>query len=247
MRLLHPSYDEAADLEELYAYPSDPRPYLRANMVSSVDGASNLEGRSPGLSGRADKRIFHLLRGLADVILVGAGTVRVERYSAMRPRPEWEPLRNTAGRPPAPHVAVVSRRLDLDLSIPLFAAAPPDARVIVLTAASASAERRRAIERIADVVVAGEEWVDLGRAVDELAARGHPRVLCEGGPQLLAQIAARGRLDDLCLSVTPLLTAGDAPRVLNGVPLAEPSRLHLAHVLEEEGHLFLRYTVPREG
>lgn len=212
-------------------------------MVASADGAATFAGRSGGLSSATDKRIFALLRGLADVILAGAGTVRVEGYGPAEPRPEWQEMRAAAGQPPAPPIAVVSRRLDLDLAGPLFA---PGAGTIVITTAAAPPRRRRAAAENADVIVAGSERVDIGAAIDALAGRGLGRILCEGGPQLLAQIVAAGLLDELCLTVSPLLTAGDAPRILNGGALPAATGLRLAHLLEDDDFLFLRY-IRREG
>ena len=242
MRSLLPSYAENVDLAARYAYPEGPHPWVRANMVSSADGGATADGRSAGLSSEADRTVFALLRGLSDVILAGAGTVRVEGYGPVEPRREWQELRAMSGQPPVPPIAVVSNRLDFDLSSPLFAT--PGAGTIVITAESSPADRRREVEATthADVVVAGGDTVDLGAAVDALAARGHGRVLCEGGPMLLAQVAAAGRLDELCLTVSPMLTAGAAPRILNGPVLPDPMGLRLAHLLEDDGFLFLRYT-----
>lgn len=233
-----PELDEPA-LAAVYAYPDTDRLWLRANMVASADGAAWVKGLSEGLSGRGDRRLFSLLRGLADVILVGAATARAEGYGPARPRPAWRELR--AGRPLSPPIAVVTRRLDLDLSDALFTDAPASARTIVITTESAPHDRRAAAAERADVVIAGAERVDPATALAALAERGHRRVLCEGGPRLLAQVAAAGALDELCLSVSPLLVSGDAARILAGPPLPEPRRLRLAHVLEDEGFLFLRY------
>ncbi|MCX9190682.1 hypothetical protein C3Y87_04495 [Carbonactinospora thermoautotrophica] len=236
MRRLLPTYAETVDLPAAYAYPEG-RPWLRAQMVSSADGAAVLEGRSGGLSGRADKRVFALTRALADVILVGASTVRVEGYRPPEIRPEFQPLR--AGRPSAPPLAIVSRSLDLDLDDPAYREAKP--RTIVVTARRAPAARLAAVREVADVIVAGEDLVDVGYAVDALVERGHRRLLCEGGPRLLAEVAAVGRLDELCLTLSPLLIAGSAPRILNGVALQPAQRMELAQLLEEDGFLFARY------
>ena len=226
------------DLERAYAYPGG-RAWLRANMVASVDGAASAQGRSGGLSSPADKRVFRALRALADVIVVGAGTARAERYAAVTPE-ETAPAERTArGQTPTPAIAVVTSRLDLDPDSPLFAGAP--SRSLVLTCAAADPHRLAALRRVADVVVAGAKTVDLAVALDALAERGLTRMLCEGGPALLAQVAAAGRLDELCLTVTPLLTGGDAGRILAGPELARP--LRLAHLLEEDGSLFARWRV----
>jgi riboflavin biosynthesis pyrimidine reductase len=240
--------DGAVDLAAAYAYPAT-GPWLRANMVASADGAATAEGRSEGLSGPADKRVFSLLRALADVIVVGARTVRREGYGAARPKPGFVEARLAAGRPPAAVVAVVSRSLDLDFSGPLFSPAQPDPagagpgpRTIVITSAAASEDALRAAREVADVVVAGGERVDLAAALDALAERGHTRLLTEGGPHLLAQLLAAGRLDELCLTISPLLTGDDtALRILTGTPLEPPVPLRLGHLLEDDGMLFARY------
>ncbi|GAA0976717.1 pyrimidine reductase family protein [Acrocarpospora macrocephala] len=230
---------EEPDLVAAYGYPR--AAWLRLNMVSSADGGAWLKGVSGGLSGAGDKRIFGLLRGLADVILAGAATVRVEGYGPVEPRESWRALR--VGRSAAPPIAVVTRRLDLDLGGPLFADTEPSARTIVFTTEAAPKDRRREAARSAEVVVAGDERVDLVRATRELRARGLGRILCEGGPRLNAQLSAAGLVDELCLTVSPLLIGGDAARISNGI--ATQHALGLAHVLEEDGFLFCRYV--REG
>lgn len=235
MRLIHPAASDDVDLARAYAYP-DGR-CVRLNMVASADGGTWLEGVSGGLSGGGDRRIFGVLRGQADVILAGAATVRAEGYGPARPRESWRELRR--GRAAAPPVAVVTRRLDLDLTGPLFAEAGPDARTIVVTCAAAPRERREEAARHGEVIVAGDDRVDLAEAVGQLAGRGLERVLCEGGPRINAQLAAADLVDELCLTVSPMLIGGDAARVLNGP--ASVTRLRLAHVLEEDGFLFTRY------
>ncbi|MDP9866682.1 MULTISPECIES: pyrimidine reductase family protein [Streptosporangium] len=235
MRLIHPMTSGDVDLARVYAYP-DGR-CVRVNMVASADGGTWLEGLSGGLSGKGDRRVFGVLRGLADVIVAGAATVRAEGYGPARPRESWRPLRE--GRPAAPPVAVVTRRLDLDLTGPLFAEAGPDSRTIVITCDAAPRDRREEAARHAEVIVAGHDRVDLAAAVGELGERGLGRVLCEGGAKINAQLAAAGLVDELCLTLSPMLIGGDASRVLDGP--ASLTRLHLAHVLEEDGFLFTRY------
>lgn len=236
MRRIHPDIEDNPDIEQAYAYPPD-RPWLRLNMVSSADGGAWLKGLSAGLSSKGDRRIFGVLRGLSDVILAGAATVRAEGYGPAKPRESWRGLR--AGRPAAPPVAVLTRRLDLDLSRPLFTEARPDARPIVITCAAAPADRRAEAAALAEVIVAGDERVDLERAVRELHDRGLTRILCEGGPKVNGQLAAAGLIDELCLSVSPLLIGGDAARVLNGETCQV--NLTLRQVLEEDGALFCSY------
>jgi riboflavin biosynthesis pyrimidine reductase len=228
-----------SDLAALYAYPSGP--WLRANMVSSADGAGALANLTSGLSSEADRRLFALLRTLADVIVVGAATVRAEKYKPVRQHELWPDLR--PGRPPTPPIAVVTARIDLEPSSPIIDSAPPSARTIVITTAQAPADRRAALEERADVIVAGQETVDLKAAVSALAERGHRRMLAEGGPHLLAQIAAAGLLDELCLTISPLLAGPGAGRIVAGAqPAASAQPLTLAHVLQDNGFLFCRYT-----
>ncbi|NUK08738.1 pyrimidine reductase family protein [Streptomyces lunaelactis] len=232
------SLDELADA---YGYPDGGGPWLRANMVSSLDGAAQHEGRSQPISSDTDMRIFGTLRGLADVVLVGAETVRLEGYRPARAREVFAGRRAAAGQGPAPAIAVVSASLELDFSLPLFAG--PLVPTLVLTGAAAPADRIRAAEKAgAEVIIAGDgPGVDPARAVRALAERGLVRLLTEGGPRLLGQFVAAGVLDELCLTVSPTLTAGDAQRIAGGPALAVPERFALASLLEEAGFLFTRY------
>ncbi|OEJ93835.1 hypothetical protein J116_004495 [Streptomyces thermolilacinus SPC6] len=237
------SLDELADA---YAYPEDAASarhgaWLRANMVSSLDGAAQHDGRSEPISSAADMRVFGAMRALADVVVVGAETVRLEGYRPARAREAFAARREAAGQGPAPAIAVVSASLNLDFSLPLFTS--PLVPTLVLTGAAAPPARVREAERAgAEVVVAGDgPGVEPERAVRALAGRGMTRQLTEGGPRLLGQFVAAGVLDELCLTVSPTLTAGDAQRIAGGPSLAVPSRFALASVLEEDGFLFTRY------
>ncbi|OIJ65049.1 pyrimidine reductase family protein [Streptomyces mangrovisoli] len=218
-----------------------PAAWLRANMVSTLDGAAQHEGRSQPISCATDMRVFGTLRALADVVIAGAETVRQEGYRPARARAEFAALREAAGQGPAPAIAVVTAGLDLDFSLPLFTS--PLVPTLILTGAGAAPERVAAAEQAgARVVVAGDGvGVDPVRAVRELAELGHTRLLTEGGPRLLGQFVASGVLDELCLTVSPMLTAGGAQRIAGGPAVAVPSRFRLVSLLEEEGFLFSRY------
>jgi riboflavin biosynthesis pyrimidine reductase len=243
VRQLLPSCLDNPDLAALYAYPDGP--WLRANMVSSADGAANLDGVSAALSSDTDRRLFALLRTLSDVIIVGAATVRTERYKPARTQEPWRHLRD--GRTPTPPIAVVTARLDLDPESPLVIAAPAHARTIVITTAQAPADRRAQLALHADVIVAGEETVGLKAAVSALAERGYRRMLAEGGPHLLAQLLEARLMDELCLTIGPLMAVPGARRIVDGAPWSgteptvPPLPLTLAHVLEDDGFLFCRY------
>ncbi|MFF8435466.1 pyrimidine reductase family protein [Streptomyces bacillaris] len=235
------------ELAEAYAYPTGlsaegpGSAWLRANMVSTLDGAAQHDGRSQPISCAADMRIFGTLRALADVVIAGAQTVRQEGYRPARAREAFAARRAAAGQGPAPAVAVVSGSLDLDFSLPLFT--EPLVPTLVVTGSGAPADRIAAARKAgAEVVIAGEgARVDPARAVRELADRGLRRQLTEGGPRLLGQFVAAGVLDELCLTLSPMLTAGDAQRIAGGPGVTVPERFTLASLLEEDGFLFGRY------
>ncbi|MCX4746279.1 pyrimidine reductase family protein [Kitasatospora sp. NBC_01287] len=238
----HADPSTLAALAESYAYPARVgagQPWLRANMVGSLDGAARLSGLSEGLSGDADKRIFGVLRALADVVLVGAETVRAEGYRPARARADFAAARAAAGQSPAPVIAVVSRSLQLDLSTPLFT--EPLVRTVVIAPEDAPADALAAVAGAADLITAGRGSVDLVAALAALTERGWTRQLTEGGPRLLAQLAGAGLLDELCLSVAPLLTGGDAPRIMHGAQMADAQRMRLVSLIEQKGFLFTRY------
>jgi riboflavin biosynthesis pyrimidine reductase len=217
--------------------------WLRANMIASTDGAAELGGRSSALGGPADRMVFAVLRSLADVILVGAGTARAERYRPVDPAEVWSGLR--AGKLPSPPIAVVSASLDLDACSRLLTSAPPHAQTIVLTAAAAPAGRVAALAGQARVVTAGQHHVDIGSAVSALAGLGYRHILAEGGPNLLGQLVETGLLDELCITTSPVLAGGGANRIVTSHHRddrpAPAARLSLAHVLADSGFLFSRY------
>ncbi|WP_344324266.1 pyrimidine reductase family protein [Streptomyces macrosporus] len=240
------SADPQWTLEELadaYAYPAvaPGTPWLRGNMVSSLDGAAHHQGRSQPLSSDADMRIFGVLRALADAVVVGAETVRQEGYRPARRREAFAARRAAAGQHPAPAIAVVSASLDLDFSLPLFT--EPLVPTLLVTGAAAPADRQAAAREAGAVVVhAGEgAAVDPARVPALLAEHGHTRLLTEGGPRLLGQFAAAGVLDELCLTLSPRITAGDASRITDAPGFEVPLEYRLHSVLEEDGFLFTRY------
>jgi riboflavin-specific deaminase-like protein len=226
--------DHALDDEQLavrYAYPENlGAPFVRVGLVASADGAVSVEGRSEGLGSPADRRVFLLLRRLADVILVGAGSVRAENYRGAR--------RSTLGRDTPPPIAVVTGSAQLDPVSRLFT----DTRVppIILTLPEAPPERRERLAAAgADVVVLDRLTPDL--VLTELAQRGLHRVLCEGGPILFGRLVAADAVDELCLSVAPLLVGGPAGRIATGPAGEHLHRMELADVLREDDTLLLRY------
>jgi riboflavin biosynthesis pyrimidine reductase len=231
-----PLDDEA--LAECYAVNDRNTQSLRVNFVASIDGAATDHGVSGGLSGHADKRVFDLLRRLSDVILVGAGTVRAEGYGAMRLDPASVQLRRASGLSAQPVFAIVSGTLGLDPESAALTDAP--VKAIVVTVGAASRMKKEAFSRVADVLVCGEETLDVNVMLDAFAKRGLRQVLCEGGPTLFGTLLDADRVDELCLTISPLLEAGDAHRIVVGSP-EKVRRMTLRHVLISNGTLMLRY------
>lgn len=235
--------DERA-LEELYSSPPDVRRWLAVNFVASVDGAVEIEGRSGGLSSAADQRVFRLGRELADVVLVGAGTAMAERFRGVRPDEVSADRRHRHGLEPIPPIAVVTTGASL----------PPDAPVVldtvvpsyVITCATCPSELREAWTRAgARVVVAGDAAVDLGAALEVLAASGARRIGCEGGPRLCGALLHAGLVDELRLTISALLVAGHADRIVSGDALG-PLSVRLASVVTDADNLMLRYLLSAE-
>jgi riboflavin biosynthesis pyrimidine reductase len=224
-----------------YAYPGDGA--VRANMVASVDGAISLDGRSQPISGDSDWFLFGLQRALADVILVGAGTARAEGYGPGRARPEFASLRENAGQPAAPTLALVTASGKLDPSATYFGGT---SRAIVVTCGAAPAERIDPIREVADIVVSGDDSVDLGGALEALRERGMRCILTEGGPSLLGALATHDLIDEVVATISPSLIGGDARRMVVGAPGAVRD-LELVGLLEDAGALFTHYQRDRGG
>ena len=241
MRRLLPEPAEDLDLAGLaahYAYPAEGA--VRANMVSSLDGGVTVDGRSGGLSGDADRRVFGVLRALCDVVLVGAGTARTEDYGPPRAVPRLAPFRSS-GRP-APALALVTRSARLDPGARVFT--DPANRPLVLTCEAAEPDRRAALSEVAELVVVGDTEVDLSAGLAQLRDRGLRRVLTEGGPSLLGSLAQADLLDELALSLSPLVVGGDAGRIVR-TPEPVTSAWRPRGLLQSGGTLFAHYVRER--
>lgn len=248
MELLEPAGPAVAALAP-YLVPRTPRPgracWVLANMVAGLDGTAAVGGRVGSLSHATDAELFRELRSVADVVLVGAETVRREGYGPVTFGDALQADRVAAGRPATPPLAIVSRSLQLDWAARAFEATGP-ARTVVVTGAAAPAAALAEARRHAEVIVAGEEQVDLADALGQLRGLGHEVVLCEGGPTLLGQLVADGLLDELCLSVSPLM-GGDPLPVAVTPPGGPTVAFHLRHVGHDGGTLFLRYETGDHG
>lgn len=219
------------------------RPYLVLNMVSTADGRATVGGRSGPIGNRADRELFHGLRGVVDAVMAGAGTVRTERYGRIVPDEARRRVRSARGLSEEPLACIVSGHLELSGDIPLLA--DPAARVAIVTSSAASLTEHAA--HVDYVRASHDGLLDLPAALAELRTRFAVRtLLCEGGPHLNAQLLAASLVDELFLCLSPRLAGGDpvageALRIVAGVELDPLVELKLLGVLESDSHLFLRY------
>ncbi len=231
------------DLEHLYLPP--PGRHVRANFVLSLDGAVEVNGRSGPLGTDDDFRLFATLRALADVVLVGAETVRREGYGPGVLSGPRRRRRMARGKGPQPRLAIVTASGNLDPGSRLFAGCGKPGYVppLVFTGSALSAEHRKALSEVADVVVGEGRWVDLSEVLDELALQGHDWVLCEGGPTVLTELLHRRLVDELCLTHTAVVAGPGRAGLTNGLPLDQPIALGTDLLIAGDGALLGRYPV----
>jgi riboflavin-specific deaminase-like protein len=215
------------------------RPYVVANMISAADGRATLDGRTERISSATDRTLFHALRAQVDAVMVGTATIAIEGYGALARRPEVRELRRALGLAESPVCVTATRSMELPADAPLFQ--DPDSHVIVLTNSDREpppCRCRLTVERLP-----GDE-LDLVAGAKVLAERhGIRATLLEGGPTVLAAMLAVGLVDELFLSVSPMLVGGGEPSVVEGTALEQPLRLGLMSVLEAESFLYLRYRI----
>ena len=221
------------------------RPWLVAHMVGGLDGCATVGGRVGALSTGPDKALFVDMRAVADVVLVGAATIRAEGYGPVRLSAARVAAREASGRLGVPPVAIVTRSLDLDLSSPVFTDAAPGSSALVITCERADPRRLARVREVADVVVAGERSVEPLAVLMALGERGHRVVLCEGGPTLLGELVAADVVDELCLTVSPLM-GGDPLPVSVTPPGSRTVPFALRHILQDSDTVFLRYERVRD-
>lgn len=226
------------DLASLYPWPEGP--WLRSMMVMTLDGATvGADGLSGSISGSADKRVFMEARRLADVVLVGAGTIRAERYKPMLAKPEWQEERGSLGLAPAPQIVVVSGRLDLPWDEPMFSNSAM--AVVVATTTNIDVERLAQARRHAEVVQVGDESVDLRSLVRLLHERGQQRINCEGGEALLDALVRENLVDEMDVTISPVFAGSGYLRDSEREISAPHPRFSLAHQIEDEGFIFCRF------
>jgi riboflavin-specific deaminase-like protein len=216
--------------------PAD-RPYLVLNMVSSLDGKATIDWRTKGLSTELDRRLFHLLRTQGDAIMVGAGTVRAERYGRMAKSDELRAIREREGLAPDPLAVVVSARLDLPADLPLLN--EPQQRVLIATQSDAS------LPDVGAEAIYERTGDDLPLLMSRLRERhGVRSVVCEGGPTLNSHLFAAGLVDELWLTLNPKAAGGAAAlTIVAGRQLVEPAELEKVSIAEGDGDLFTRWRV----
>ena len=243
VRQLYPDRGlDAPDLADLYGAPSRPspagRPWVLSNMVASLDGATAVDGVSGNMGGEGDRMVFDQIRAAADAIVVAAGTARAEDYGPPRADPGAAEARAERGQSVVPELVVLTRSGNLDTDARLFSEGH---RPTVVVSGAAPTDRVAALDAVADVVVTAGDDVDPGEVLSLLARRGHRVVLLEGGPSLNGQWVAADMVDELCLTVAPLLVSGGSKRVALGPEPTPAAAMALAHVLEHDDALFLRY------
>jgi 5-amino-6-(5-phosphoribosylamino)uracil reductase len=228
------------------------RPYVVANMVATADGRAAIDGSTVGMGGPVDRELFHELRTQVDAVMVGARTAAVERYGRLVRGDADRDKRGAEGVGPEPLACVVSGLMRLPADLPVLG--ERGAPVVIVTASKGSLGPVAADVSYVRAPTsspargAEEEEVDLRTALARLRSEhGVRSLLCEGGPTLNVSLLADGLIDELFLTLVPMVTAepGQPPIVRNELPLEPPARMELLRVLEHDGHLFLRYRLPR--
>jgi len=240
VRRLVPNPDEttvAAQLAglDLVDFAFAERPYVVLNFVTTLDGRAAIQGRSGPIGSDVDSELLQRLRTRVDAVMIGAGTMRAERYGRMVPNPEFRAWRERVGLAHDPLAVIVSNRLELPWDAPLFT--DGGGRVVIFTASQDPAPQTKTPV----TVVSHEGGVELDRALEYLRTeRGIRALLCEGGPILHGRLREGGIADELFLTIAPKLAGGEAPRILEGA-LPDVIDMQLAWLLESHGELFARY------
>ena len=189
-------------LDDDYPWPSSP--WVRALFVMTLEGRiAGSDGSSRSISGPADRAILGAVRRWSDAVIVGAATMRAERYNPMRVSEDVSAKRVAQGQAVAPRLVVVSGSLDLPWSDPVYSESmvPP----LIVTGAQAAAEMCGRVPATCELLTAPTERVDPRWLVETLVLRGLTRIVCEGGPTLLAEFVRAGVIDEWALSVSGIL------------------------------------------
>ena len=241
-KLFPPPFEEA-DLDEIYRSErqrSGNRPWLMVNMISTIDGVTEIDGVSGPLGSAGDKDVFGVIRTLPDIILVGSKTATAEGYNPPSTSVSTKARRLTSGAWPVARIAVVSARLDFDLTLPMFTRQAQ--RPLVLTTINADPDKLERVNQCADLVQCGVDTVDLGEALIQMGDLGATTVLSEGGPTLNGLLLEAELVDEVFISLAPLMGGGIATGIAKAVESPGVQELKLRHILTEDEYLFLRYT-----
>lgn len=226
--------EQLADLD-LSGLALDDRPYVVVNFVTTLDGRAAIGGRSGPLGSEADAEMLQRLRTRVDAVMIGAGTMRAERYGRMVSDPDFRAYREQTGLSPDPLGILVSNRLELPWDAPLFT--DGGGEVVIFTAS----EEEPPDTETPVTVVRYPDGVELDQALEWLRKDRKIRsVLCEGGPTLHGRLREGDLADELFLTIAPKLAGGEAPRILEGA-LPETEELELVWLLDNDGELFARY------
>ncbi|MXW61443.1 MAG: pyrimidine reductase family protein [Acidimicrobiaceae bacterium] len=243
------------DVDPLDIYPDDPRPapmgrpWVMVNMIASLDGATAVNGLSGDLGGPADRAVFRAVRASCDWIVVASGTATAESYGPPKQTEAVVESRLRTGRSAVPRLAIVTASGAVDPTIPAFAHAadptvddlgPDQRRPLVITGEQADPERLAALN--AEIVRLPMTRPQPSAVLDELHRRDAQVVLCEGGPTWNGQLVQAGLVDEICVSISPILAGGTSSRTVAGAEQAVPIQMRLSRLLSEDGLLFARYT-----
>ncbi|MBJ7341365.1 pyrimidine reductase family protein [Mycolicibacterium sp.] len=235
--------DDDGRLAAFYSYPEQlDRCWVRANMIASLDGAATDDGKSGGLAGPGDRAVFTRMRQECDVVLVGASTVRIENYSGAQMSVAQRRERQRRGQAELPPIAVITHSADFEHDAKIFTRTevPP----LIMTSRESVEDARGRFGSLAEVLDASGDQtdrVDPAEVLRILAERGLRRVLCEGGPSLIGLLIEHDLLDELCITIAPVLVGGSARRIATGSDEAR-ARMRRSHLLtDDEGYLYTRY------
>lgn len=242
MRRILPDQQEL-DLEGLYAGLTLPggeaRPWVALGMVATLDGAAAVEGETADLGGEADGIAFRRLRGAADAILVGAGTVRDENYGPPSGTAERRADRRARGLAERPRLVIVTGSLNLPTDHRVFS--DPDQRPVVVTHGRAPRDAAEHLGEVADVLRIGDDTIDLAAALVELGGLGLRRILCEGGPSLNGALLAEDLVDEVFLTISPIAAGGEASRIIRSGASEVAHRFVVSSLYEHDDELLVRY------
>ncbi|MGH3642272.1 MAG: pyrimidine reductase family protein [Mycobacterium sp.] len=235
--------DDDARLAAFYSYPENlDRCWVRANMISSLDGGATDDGKAAGLAGPGDRALFSRMRQEADVVLVGASTVRIENYSGAQMSLAQRKERQSRGQAEVPPIAIVTHGADFEHDAKIFTRTevPP----LIMTSREAVDDARGRFGSMVEVIDssgAQTDRVDLAVVLKTFAERQLLRVLSEGGPGMISLLIEHGLLDELCVTIAPILVGGQARRIASGEGEAH-TRMRRSHLLtDDEGYLYTRY------